>query len=91
MSSDTPVGEIVARGEAEVGFQQMSELLPVAGITVVGPIPESLQQVTVFAAGLSATAHALEASRQLVAFLVSNAAWPTILECGLEPVKPSFP
>jgi molybdate transport system substrate-binding protein len=61
----------------------------VDGITVVGPIPESLQQITVFAAGLSATVQAPDASRQLVAFLVSNAARPTILECGLEPVNQS--
>jgi molybdate transport system substrate-binding protein len=91
MSAGTPVGELVARGEADVGFQQMSELLPVAGIIVLGPIPESLQQITVFAAGLSATVQAPDASRQLVAFLVSNAARPTILECGLEPVKPAAP
>ena len=47
-----PVGLLVARGEAEIGFQQMSELLPISGIIVVGPIPDELQQITIFSAGI---------------------------------------
>ena len=50
----TPVGEIVAHGEAEIGFQQISELLPVAGIDYVGPLPPEVQRVTVFSAGVAA-------------------------------------
>src|SRR5712664_1687097 len=49
----TPVGEIVARGDAEIGFQQVSELLPVQGIDIVGQLQSELQKVTVFSAGIS--------------------------------------
>src|SRR5713101_9005379 len=49
----TPVGEIVARGEAELGFQQISEMLPVPGIDIVGQLPPELQKVTVFSAGIA--------------------------------------
>src|ERR1700743_3124383 len=49
----TPVGEIVAKGEAELGFQQISELRPVAGIDIIGPLPDPLQNITVFSAGIA--------------------------------------
>ena len=47
-----PVGEVVARGEAEIGFQQISELKPIKGIDLVGPLPPQVQQYTVFSAGV---------------------------------------
>ena len=81
----TPVGEVVARGEAQIGFQQMSELLPVQGITVVGPIPDSLQRVTVFSAGVATAARARAAARQFLEFLSSSQAWAVIRRAGLEP------
>ena len=84
----TPVGETVARGDAEIGFQQMSELQPVKGITIVGPIPEPEQRITVFSAGLVATSHAQAVARQFVAYLASMQAWQTIRESGLEPIVP---
>src|SRR6202048_2808311 len=49
----TPVGEIVAHGDAEIGLQQISELKPVAGIDIVGPLPEEMEQITVFSAGIA--------------------------------------
>ena len=53
-----PVGEVVAAGEAEIGFQQVSELLPVAGIALVGRIPDAVQKVTVFSAGIASNSAA---------------------------------
>ncbi len=82
----TPVAEIVARGEAELGFQQISELKPVAGIDIVGPLPDSLQKVTVFAAGIASASKEPEAGKALINFLASPAARKTIVESGLEPI-----
>ena len=78
------VGAVVARGDAEVGFQQISELLPVPGITLVGPLPPGAQQVTVFAAGIVVGARQPAAARALIAFLASPAAAPVIVKSGLE-------
>ena len=80
-----PAGGVVARGEAELGFQQMSELLPVPGIDVIGPLPPDIQQITVFSAGLHASARAPDAARALVKFLKAPAAAPVIREKGMEP------
>jgi len=80
----TPVGLIVARGDAEIGFQQLSELLPVAGIQVVGPIPDEVQKITVFSAGITMAATAPAAARRLIEYLRSEKAWPTIRRTGLE-------
>jgi molybdate transport system substrate-binding protein len=82
----TPVGLIVARGEAEVGFQQISELLPIAGIKVVGPIPESVQKVTVFSAGITTTAKSPQAAQLLIDYLASPKARRAIRRYGLEPI-----
>jgi molybdate transport system substrate-binding protein len=81
----TPVGEVVARGEAEIGFQQMSELKPVAGIIVVGPIPDEVQKVTIFAAGVVAASTQKESARALIRFLASPVACPVIVQSALEP------
>jgi molybdate transport system substrate-binding protein len=82
----TPVAEIVARGEAEIGFQQISELKPVAGIDIVGPLPDALQKVTVFSAGIASVSKEPEAGKALINFLVSLAARDTIIKSGLEPI-----
>ena len=82
------VGTVVARGDAEIGFQQVSELLPIAGIDYVGPIPDAVQQVTIFAAGIAAGAREPEAARDLINYLASPAAAPTIQKTGMEPVVP---
>jgi molybdate transport system substrate-binding protein len=82
----TPVGEIVAHGEAEIGFQQISELKPVAGIDIVGPLPESLQKITVFSAGIAAVSKEPEAGKALIAFLASADARDTLVKSGLDPI-----
>jgi molybdate transport system substrate-binding protein len=82
----TPVAEIVARGEAELGFQQISELKPVAGIEIVGPLPEELQKVTVFSAGIASVSKEPEAAKALIGFLASPAAKDAIVRSGLEPI-----
>ena len=81
-----PVGQVVARGEAQIGFQQLSELLPVSGIQIVGLIPPATQRITVFAGGVVANADHPEAARALLAFLSSPSAAPAIEKTGLEPV-----
>jgi molybdate transport system substrate-binding protein len=80
-----PAGAVVARGEAEIGFQQMSELLPVEGIDLVGPLPPDIQQITVFSAGLHAHAKEPDAARALIRFLKAPAAAPVIRKKGMEP------
>lgn len=81
-----PVAAVVARGDAELGFQQISELLPVAGVEVVGPIPESVQKITIFAAGISTKAVSAKAGADLIAFLASAQAAPVIRKTGLDPI-----
>ena len=83
----TPVAEIVAKGEAEIGMQQISELKAVAGIDIVGPLPESLQKVTVFSAGIASASKEPEAGKALIKFLGSAAARKTIVDSGLEPIE----
>jgi molybdate transport system substrate-binding protein len=81
------VGALVARGEAEIGFQQVSELLPVSGIDYVGPLPPEVQRVTVFSAGIVVGAKEPEAARALIRFLASPAAASVIEKAALEPVR----
>jgi molybdate transport system substrate-binding protein len=81
-----PVGLSVARGDVEIGFQQMSELQPIAGITIVGPIPEELQKVTIFSAGIVVKGTAPESGRTLIRYLASRAACSGIAQTALEPV-----
>ena len=86
-----PVGAVVARGDAEIGFQQISELLPVDGIELVGPLPPEVQRVTVFSAGIAALSKAPDAARALIAFLASPAAAPAIGKTGLESLAAPAP
>jgi molybdate transport system substrate-binding protein len=83
--SGTPVGTLIASGEADIGFQQVSELLPVAGIDYIGPLPPDIQQITVFAAGLHTSAKETEAAKALVKFLTAPQAAPVIRKKGMEP------
>jgi molybdate transport system substrate-binding protein len=81
----TPVGELIARGEAEIGFQQVSELLPIRGIDFLGPLPPDIQHFTVFAGGLHVGAQAPEGTKALMRFITAPAAVPVIKKSGMEP------
>jgi molybdate transport system substrate-binding protein len=85
----TPVGEIVAHGDAEIGFQQISELKPVAGIDIVGPLPDELQKITLFSAGIATASKEPDAGKALIKFLASPAARDTLVKSGLDPVAAS--
>ena len=80
------VGPAIARGEAEIGFQQISELLPVAGIQYVGPLPAEVQKLTVFSAGIAVSSKEPEAARSLIRFFQSPSAASAIRRSGLEPI-----
>jgi len=79
------VGTLIANGDTEVGFQQISELVHFAGIDYVGPLPGDLQRMTMFSAGLHSGAKQADAARALVKFLTAPAAAPVIRKHGLEP------
>jgi molybdate transport system substrate-binding protein len=78
------VGAVVARGEAEIGFQQISELLPIPGLTFVGPLPADVQRTTVFCAGVVTTSQRPHAARALIEYLASPEAANTVAKTGLE-------
>src|SRR3954469_14022254 len=80
-----PVASVVARGDAELGFQQISELLPIAGSDLVGPLPPEVQKITVFSAGLTANASQPEAGKALIAFLASAESAAALKKAGLDP------
>jgi molybdate transport system substrate-binding protein len=82
----TPVGEIVARGDAEIGFQQIAELRPVSGIDIVGPLPDGLQSITVFSAGVATGSKEPDAGKALIKFLASPAARDAIVKSGMDPI-----
>ncbi len=82
-----PVGEIVARGDADLGFQQISELKPVKGIDLLGPIPADIQKVTTFTAGLATAAKERAAGEALIKFLSAPEAADAIRRSGMEPVR----
>ena len=84
--SGEPVAAVVARGEAEIGFQQVSELIHVPGITFVGTIPSEVQPTTFFAGALTASVRQPEAAQALIRFLASPEAAPVISKAGLMPV-----
>src|SRR5206468_2049437 len=85
--SGEPVAAVVARGEAEIGFQQVSELIHVPGVTFVGAIPAELQQDTFFSAALANAVRQPEAAGALLRFLASSEAAPAISRAGLAPLS----
>lgn len=81
-----PVAAVVARGEAEIGFQQVSELMPVPGIDLVGQLPHEIQEVTIFSAGVAANATQPQAARALIQFLSAPANAAAITRSGMSPM-----
>lgn len=80
-----PVGSLVAAGQVDLGFQQLSELLHVQGITIVGPLPASIQITTTFSAGVGAHARQADAARELLAYMASPAAAEAKRRQGMDP------
>lgn len=80
-----PVAEVVARGEAEIGFQQIPEILPVRGIHYLGPLPAEIQYTTVFSSGIHTSAMQAEAARAWARFLKSPEAAAQYRKHGMEP------
>lgn len=84
-----PVASVVANGDYEIGFQQVSELLPVPGVTYAGKVPESVQSVTRFAGGIPVGADHPEAAKNLLDYLASPQAQPVVKATGLDSVTMS--
>ncbi len=81
----TPVGSLVAKGEAELGFQQLSELLPLKGISILGPLPDAIQVITTFSAGICVSCQQVEQARSLLSYLASPATAATKQGLGMTP------
>ena len=79
------IGTIVASGEAEIGFQQVSELIHVSGIDFIGPLSADVQKITVFSSGIHAGAKEPDVAKALVKFITAPAAAPVIKKHGMEP------
>jgi molybdate transport system substrate-binding protein len=86
--SGEPVAAVVARGEAEIGFQQVSELIHVPGVTFVGTLPAEVQPIFSFAGALTSTVQQPEAASALIRFLASPEAATVISKAGLLPPSP---
>lgn len=84
------VGRVVARGEADLGFQQISEILPIEGVKVIGRLPREFRRPFVFCMGLGAATRKEAEARKLMRFLASEAAAPAIRETGLDPLFPEI-
>jgi molybdate transport system substrate-binding protein len=84
--SGEPVASVVARGEAEIGFQQVSELIHVPGVSFVGTLPAEVQPIFSFAGALTRNVEQPEAATALLRFLSSAEAAPVISKAGLMPV-----
>jgi molybdate transport system substrate-binding protein len=82
-----PVGLVVAAGDAEIGVQQLCELAPVPGIEIVGPLPEPVQRLTHFSAGIPANAANPKGALALMELLRSDAARAGMVKGGMQPAE----
>jgi molybdate transport system substrate-binding protein len=82
----TPVGEIVASGQAELGFQQLSELLPVPGLEIVGKLSSDVQRETLFSGAVVASSTHVDAAKNLLAYLSSAQVQPIVIKTGLDSI-----
>jgi molybdate transport system substrate-binding protein len=80
-----PVGSLVAKGEVELGFQQLSELINLEGITVVGPLPPAIQITTTFSAGVCVSSQQADAVRAMLAYMTSPEAAAAKKRQGMDP------
>jgi len=80
-----PVGSLVAKGEVALGFQQLSEMLNLAGLSVLGPLPPAIQITTTFSAGVCATSHQADAVRAMLSYMASPAAAQAKRRQGMDP------
>ena len=85
--ANEPVGEKLVRGEADIGFHQLSELIPVKGIQIVGPLPPELQHITVFSGALHSEAKEPNAGKALIEFLTTPAVGQSFKKHGLDPAQ----
>jgi molybdate transport system substrate-binding protein len=83
-----PVGALLAKGEADLGFQQLSELKHLPGLDILGPLPPAIQLITTFSAGVSATSTEAGAVRAMLDYMNSPAAVAAKQAAGMEPVHP---
>jgi molybdate transport system substrate-binding protein len=83
--ANEPVGEKVTRDEAEIGFHQLSELIPVKGIRIVGPLPAGLQHITVFSGAVHSRATNPDTARALIQFLTTRDLEQSLKKHGLDP------
>jgi molybdate transport system substrate-binding protein len=89
--SDSFVGEVAARGDAEIAVQQISELKAVAGIDIVGPLPDDVQKISVFTAGIFRAARNPDGAKKLIAYLADPRLAGVVSSTGLEPVSRPAP
>ena len=87
-ASGAQIGEMLARGEADLGFQQISELIHVKGIQYIGPLPSEVQSITVYSAAIHSQTPEPAAAKALLEALRSPQSAPIIKSTGMDPVEP---
>jgi molybdate transport system substrate-binding protein len=85
--SGRPVGAAVASGEAEIGIQQVAELVPVPGVTLVGPLPADVNRIIGYSVGIPATAKEMDAAKAFAKFIASGEALAAYKQKGMEPAS----